>query len=553
MDDSVATLCLDNSSPVCDLVKDICKSIALHHQADEFSVTVDRDFPVYINPDIQSSYGKIHKQMDSLKRKLYTSPRCINQDVVLTLRRKFFISIDPIDIKDTPAVDLLYIQNKKYVISGALLCKYKEAIKLAGLQCQIVYGDHDPSKHKLGMLNLVGYLPHDCIQLKDAEKSVWAEHSTLRKMSELNAKLCYIRFCHSLPTYGTHFTLVREKAEEKSKLVPCLLGISKNGIIKVDHVKTRNVLTSWPLSYIKRWAFGSDVFILDFGDHRKKYVVQTDEPDLLVDLIGGYIDRAEMLNAERSAIKRPERITVTETVTDKTPALDLSKTKSDEITAANVYTPINRQLLTKTTEDEYVQIEKSINMGSAMVHEKAVEPSQLPKNEDDSCTGSDDEMVKGIFPQLPNASNLENQSAYGSYASFLEYAGLASVGSSGTNGLKWGHPSWSPYSLYSTPPRAESSMPSQRLSPCGSPHMGQACLDSQTLVESLLGVQAELQKTRQMLAFAEQRAIVAEQRATLAEQRAILSEQRAVFAEQKQQSRMIANRLDRLRQNVQAL
>lgn len=56
------------------------------------------------------------------------------------------------------------------------------------------------------------------------------------------------------------------------------------------------------------------------------------------------------------------RITVTETVTDKTPALDLSKTKSDEITAANVYTPINHQLLTKTTEDEYVQIEKSINM-----------------------------------------------------------------------------------------------------------------------------------------------------------------------------------------------
>ena len=56
------------------------------------------------------------------------------------------------------------------------------------------------------------------------------------------------------------------------------------------------------------------------------------------------------------------RITVTETVTDKTPALDLSKTKSDEITAANVYTPINRQLLTKMTEDEYVQIEKSINM-----------------------------------------------------------------------------------------------------------------------------------------------------------------------------------------------
>lgn len=111
------------------------------------------------------------------------------------------------------------------------------------------------------MLNLIEYLARDYIGLKDAEKSVWAEHATLHNMNQLNAKLCYIRLCHSLPTYGAHFMLVREKAEEKHKLLPRLLGISKNGVIRVD-VKTRNVITSWPLAYIKRWASGSEYFVL---------------------------------------------------------------------------------------------------------------------------------------------------------------------------------------------------------------------------------------------------------------------------------------------------
>lgn len=47
----------------------------------------------------------------------------INQDVVLTLRRKFFISIDPIDIKDTPAVDLLYIQVRMALIRTGVFMK----------------------------------------------------------------------------------------------------------------------------------------------------------------------------------------------------------------------------------------------------------------------------------------------------------------------------------------------------------------------------------------------------------------------------------------------
>lgn len=40
----------------------------------------------------------------------------INQDVVLTLRKKFFVSIEPLDVSNNAAVDLFYIQVRLALI-----------------------------------------------------------------------------------------------------------------------------------------------------------------------------------------------------------------------------------------------------------------------------------------------------------------------------------------------------------------------------------------------------------------------------------------------------
>ena len=53
-------------------------------------------------------------------------------------------------------------------------------------------------------------------------------------MSERDAKVCFIHLCQSLRTYGSTFFLVKEKMKGHKCLVSCLLGISKESIIKVD-------------------------------------------------------------------------------------------------------------------------------------------------------------------------------------------------------------------------------------------------------------------------------------------------------------------------------
>lgn len=61
-------------------------------------------------------------------------------------------------------------------------------------------------------------------------------------MSELNAKFRYIQLCRSLRTYGVTFFLVKEKMKGRNRLVPRLLGITKESIMRVDENTKQVVL-----------------------------------------------------------------------------------------------------------------------------------------------------------------------------------------------------------------------------------------------------------------------------------------------------------------------
>ncbi|XP_073657214.1 talin-2 isoform X3 [Tursiops truncatus] len=76
----------------------------------------------------------------------------------------------------------------------------------------------------------------------------------------------------------------------KNKLVPRLLGITKDSVMRVDE-KTKEVLQEWPLTTVKRWAASPKSFTLDFGEYQESYYsVQTTEGEQISQLIAGYID-----------------------------------------------------------------------------------------------------------------------------------------------------------------------------------------------------------------------------------------------------------------------
>lgn len=54
---------------------------------------------------------------------------------------------------------------------------------------------------------------------------------------------------------------LQEKMKGKNKLVPRLLGITKESVMRVDE-KTKEVMQEWSLTNIKRWAASPKSFTL---------------------------------------------------------------------------------------------------------------------------------------------------------------------------------------------------------------------------------------------------------------------------------------------------
>merc|ERR1712066_187528 len=122
------------------------------------------------------------------------------------------------------------------------------------------------------------------------EKKIFQEHKKLQGTSEVDTKVKYVKLARGLPTFGVHFFLVKEKQKGRNKLVPRLLGVTKDSVLRLDE-KTKEILKTWPLTTVRRWAASPNVFTLDFGDYQDQYYsVQTTEGEQISQLIAGYID-----------------------------------------------------------------------------------------------------------------------------------------------------------------------------------------------------------------------------------------------------------------------
>lgn len=78
----------------------------------------------------------------------------------------------------------------------------------------------------------------------------------------------FCQYCFSFDLWEATFIwkiifhiLLQEKMKGKNKLVPRLLGVTKDSVMRVDE-KTKEVLQEWPLTTVKRWAASPKSFTL---------------------------------------------------------------------------------------------------------------------------------------------------------------------------------------------------------------------------------------------------------------------------------------------------
>uniref|UniRef100_A0A914HYR3 Talin n=1 Tax=Globodera rostochiensis TaxID=31243 RepID=A0A914HYR3_GLORO len=244
---------------------------------------------------------KKERQIQQLRAKLHTDAEInwadhsktlreqnIAEDEQLTLRRKFFFSDTNVDTRDPVQLNLLYIQCRDGVLRGLHPVSRDTAIKLAALQCYIEYGPYEEGIQR--SVDAKNLLPKEYAKAKELEKNIIQDYRELMYEDSAAPKKKYCELCQSLPTYGVTFFLVKEKLPGKNRLIPRLLGVNKDSVMRVDE-RTKAVLKEWPLEQVRRWAASYKTFTLDFGDYKDGYYsVQTLEGERIGQLIGGYID-----------------------------------------------------------------------------------------------------------------------------------------------------------------------------------------------------------------------------------------------------------------------
>ncbi|XP_062984421.1 talin-1 isoform X2 [Elgaria multicarinata webbii] len=305
LDGTVKTVMVDDSKTVTDILMTICARIGITNY-DEYSLVRE-----IVEEKKEEQTGTLkkdktllrdEKKMEKLKQKLHTDDELnwldhgrtlreqgIDDSETLLLRRKFFYSDQNVDSRDPVQLNLLYVQARDDILNGSHPVSFDKACEFAGFQCQIQFGSHNEQKHKPGFLDLKDFLPKEYIKQK-GERKIFMAHKNCGSMSEIEAKVRYVKLARSLKTYGVSFFLVKEKMKGKNKLVPRLLGITKECVMRVDE-KTKEVIQEWNLTNIKRWAASPKSFTLDFGDYQDGYYsVQTTEGEQIAQLIAGYID-----------------------------------------------------------------------------------------------------------------------------------------------------------------------------------------------------------------------------------------------------------------------
>ncbi|XP_013143136.1 PREDICTED: talin-1 isoform X2 [Papilio polytes] len=312
LDGTVKTLLVDDSQIVANLMVVICTKIGITNY-DEYGL-VREEQKEEVDPCEKPNYGTLtlkrkHQEkerdakMEQLRKKLRTDDEVnwvepsktlreqgVEAAETLLLRRKLFYSDRNVDSRDPVQLNLLYVQARDAILAGTHPITQDKACEFAGIQCQIQFGDHKEDKHTPGFLDLKEFLPASYVKVKGIEKKIFKEHRRHAGLSELDAKVLYTKSARDLKTYGVAFFLVKEKMKGKNKLVPRLLGVTKDSVLRLDE-KTKEILQTWPLTTVRRWCASPNTFTLDFGDYSDQYYsVQTTEAEQILQVIAGYID-----------------------------------------------------------------------------------------------------------------------------------------------------------------------------------------------------------------------------------------------------------------------
>lgn len=288
MDNSVKAFAIPDDANIDVLFQTVVEKLELREAANFALFEAREDWERCL--DLAEFPGDLLKAWDSGNKE--------KEGFYLLFKKRVFGRDDAKELADPVARHYNYLQALSNVINAEYPCTVDEAIRLAGLQVQIVYGDHNRDVHTSGFLvgNLSKFIPKVLIgQKKPAEWEtvVFKEHRTHIGVSAEHAKTLYLNTVKRWEFYGTTFFPPAKlvAASKKVKSGKVVIGVNCDGILLLKP-KDRALISKHPFTEICSWASSSSTFAFEFGTQTEatKYTFETKHGVNIAAAIQTYID-----------------------------------------------------------------------------------------------------------------------------------------------------------------------------------------------------------------------------------------------------------------------
>ncbi|XP_034090759.1 FERM domain-containing protein 3 isoform X1 [Gymnodraco acuticeps] len=184
---------LDDSEISCSIQRDTKGQFLLDHVCNHYNL-LERDYfgIRYVDPEKQRHWLEPNKPV-------VRQMKSAHQPYTMCFRLKFYPN-EPMKIREELTRYLLYLQLKRDIYHGRLLCPFAEAAYLGACIIQAELGDYDPEEHPSDYIRDFKLFPKQSLKL---ERKIMEIHKNeLRGQCTSFAELNMLQRAHSLETYG---------------------------------------------------------------------------------------------------------------------------------------------------------------------------------------------------------------------------------------------------------------------------------------------------------------------------------------------------------------
>ncbi|EPQ09023.1 FERM domain-containing protein 3 [Myotis brandtii] len=181
-----------DAGPVCVLKRETKGQFLIDHICNYYSLLEKDYFGIrYVDPEKQRHWLEPNK---SIFKQMKSHP-----PYTMCFRVKFYPH-EPLKIKEELTRYLLYLQIKRDIFHGRLLCSFSDAAYLGACIIQAELGDYDPDEHPENYISEFEIFPKQSQKLE--RKMAEIHKSELRGQSPPVAEFNLLLKAHTLETYG---------------------------------------------------------------------------------------------------------------------------------------------------------------------------------------------------------------------------------------------------------------------------------------------------------------------------------------------------------------